>query len=202
MKNKFRQSPININSHGNIDISKIGLLQTYYQNSITCDLMHTGNFLRLQKFENQYLIFNNTKYYLKDIHYHGPSEHKFNMEKSAVECHMVHFNEANNAILVLGIMIEKGSNESTHGIIFDSIPQYNQTKEITINLNDLIVEGGFYTYAGSLTTPPFTENVQWVVFRNKKYINENSVQNYLNNFPVNARKCHDCSNTIVFESRH
>jgi len=200
MKNNFRQSPINIESNETIRIDSHDLLSIGYHNVVNCRVKHDGRFLRLSNFQNQTVRYRNRDYHLIDIHYHGPSEHKIDGQSTAIECHMVHANQEDNGFLVLGIMIEPcDSSGSDHGVIFNNIPQPNQTRDIKLGLNNLGTQGGFYTYAGSLTTPPYTENVQWVVFKQKHMVSSDLIRKYRNAFPKNNRKCCSCSNIFVFE---
>ncbi|XP_055851593.1 carbonic anhydrase 7-like [Episyrphus balteatus] len=134
----------------------------------------------------------NETYEAQSFHFHWGSqdskgsEHEINKKKYDVELHIVHKNvkfanltEASkdpSGILVLGIMLKKwqfvptprtGLNE-----VYDVLPElskYNSRKALNHSITmDSILSGlntrHFYTYQGSLTTPPCSEAVTWFVF--------------------------------------
>ena len=107
-----------------------------------------------------------TTYRLTQFHFHTPSEHLLNGEDFPMELHQVH--QAHNGdLLVIGVFIETGDQHRELRRIFRDLPA-DATETRTIRHFDLDAlipdDDDTYRYDGSLTTPPFSEGVRWIVF--------------------------------------
>ena len=107
-----------------------------------------------------------TTYRLTQFHFHTPSEHLLDGEEFPLELHLVH-QASNGALLVLGVLIEPGDRHRELRRMFRDLPA-DETETRTIkhfDLDELIPDDDdTYRYDGSLTTPPFSEGVRWIVF--------------------------------------
>ena len=116
--------------------------------------------------EENSIRLNNDTYVLKQFHYHTPSEHQFGGQNYPGEIHFVHANSRGN-LAVIGVMLEIGkANELLKPLIKGTqLTSENDDEIITaMNLSALAPAAAtFYHYAGSLTTPPCSEQVQWYV---------------------------------------
>jgi carbonic anhydrase len=111
---------------------------------------------------------------LDNFHWHTPSEHEIEGEKTPLEMHLVHFPaeteedpEQRPAVaLVLAVFIEQGRNNPALEPIFEDLPEGNRKRRVRdVRLTELLPdERESFRFRGSLTTPPFTEPVLWVVF--------------------------------------
>lgn len=107
-------------------------------------------------------------YKLKQIHFHLYSEHRLNSTQYPMEMHIVHKNEdtsdKDNENLVLGVLFDYQKDKEN-----DFLKDMKFAKEENIDnaeLKNIINENDpFFYYKGGLTTPPCTENVNWIVFR-------------------------------------
>ena len=109
---------------------------------------------------------NGKDYSLLQFHFHTTSEHRLDGEVFPMEMHLVHQAEDGEQ-LVVGVWIEAGDRNRDLAPIFADLPA-DGTETLTIHrfdLDELIPDDDdTYRYQGSLTTPPFTEGVQWIVF--------------------------------------
>jgi carbonic anhydrase len=128
-----------------------------------------GNFIEImdQEFE------------LKQFHFHSPSEHTVNGSHLPMEVHFVHQNEFGDYVVV-GVLFEQG----IHNERMDRLPSFRleRGEELTgdpINFNELIPDrSDYFLYNGSLTTPPCSEGVQWIVLKQPIIASAAQIQHY------------------------
>jgi carbonic anhydrase len=122
------------------------------------------------KGKQQCVVFNDTSYKLDHIHAHIPSEHTLNHRYFSMEWHFVHKNARGN-ILVLAVW---GNVEDEGKECFSDISGKLSRKETSVLLNpsDMISKySNIFTYRGSLTTPPTSEGVTWLILRDIQPMN-------------------------------
>jgi carbonic anhydrase len=138
-------------------------------------------------------------YSLAQFHFHEPSEHLKNSTPSSMEMHMVFANA--DKLLVVGRLVNEGSFNSTLGPIFSDLPQtINDENTVNdFNLNSLLPNSmETFRYTGSLTTPPFTEGVQWITFNEPLEMSSSQIHAFENLFPEgNAREVQPLNGRIV-----
>jgi len=108
------------------------------------------------------------RFALRQFHFHSPSEHHLEGKGSPLECHLVHQNEAGD-LLVIGILFEVGEENPFLARVWSHIParpgEEVHVESVRLKIADLLPKSHTsYRYEGSLTTPPCTENVRWIVF--------------------------------------
>ncbi|CAL3973534.1 hypothetical protein PZA11_005748 [Diplocarpon coronariae] len=117
---------------------------------------------------------NNTVYYLLGFHTHTQSEHTVDGEHTPAEVHLVHGEIDGTPRGVVGFRIVVGKESPFFKQFLVSrtvnIPAINSTERIAMESIDMslaLQEGGnlesYWTYRGSLTTPPCTEGKRWWV---------------------------------------
>lgn len=139
------------------------------------DIMGANEKKALTLFDS-YSIVNGTKYNMKQIHFHSPSEHKINGISYPLEAHIVHQNKETGRAFVLAILfhynLNTGSTTDAFSEVFRLAPKLmkNGAKSaVTFNKSNLQVLTSFlekqtkWVYRGSFTTPPCTEDVSWLV---------------------------------------
>ena len=110
-----------------------------------------------------YVLFNEDKYYLTDIHFHMPSEHVINGKQEDIEFHFVHTNERQEN-LVVGAMYHLSNDK---GWLYDRQNGDKWDLDAHEHWTDASVffpeQKSHYHYVGSLTTPPTSGPIQWFV---------------------------------------
>lgn len=101
------------------------------------------------------------RYHMIQAHFHSPSEHHIDGKEFPLEMHLVHTSENGDALLVLGILFEVGNfNEDVQKLLDSAIKMNKQV----VDFPHFVQPGaGLCTYEGSLTTPPCTEGVHWLI---------------------------------------
>ncbi|MCM3743510.1 carbonic anhydrase family protein [Sporosarcina luteola] len=149
------------------------------------------------------IVIDGTEYKLVQFHFHTPSEHQINGETMDMELHLVH-QDADGGLAVLGLMIKEGKENETLAAIWDALPMNETENEIdlneTIDLNALLPsDQTTYTYNGSLTTPPCTEKVKWIVFEEPIEMSKEQIQAYQETFPENQRPVQPVNDREIIE---
>jgi carbonic anhydrase len=137
-----------------------------------------------------YLTYNGDRFNLLQFHVHAPSEHTLESQAFDMEVHLVHQN-ALGQLAVVGVLLNKATNASRSGLdtLIENAPQSVGVKEKadqTIAVDFVPTAGNFYFYNGSLTTPPCTEGVLWMVAADTKTIlpaTVDSLHNLIKKFP-------------------
>jgi carbonic anhydrase len=134
------------------------------------DIIDNGHTIQVSVDEGSTLTLGDKKFMLKQFHFHTPSEHTIDGKNMPMEMHMVHQSDDGN-LAVLGILFKEGKTANPNlAKIIANLPaakgQTNHVKDQQLDLNVQIPADNYaYHYIGSLTTPPCSENVQWLVLR-------------------------------------
>lgn len=164
------QSPIDIRS-SDLRLTSFAALQFAYSAGTNLTLLNNGSpdiestVLALPDDPGNAVTLAGIRYDLVNVHFHTVSEHRLNGREFDMEMHLVHRDAAGN-LLVVGRWIELGNFNAALDPIFSALPgEEGQTAAINaFDLNGLLPDSlASVRYSGSLTTPPFSEGVQWVV---------------------------------------
>jgi carbonic anhydrase len=129
-------------------------------------------------------------YKLVQFHFHTPSEHRVQGRGFDMELHLVHQSEeGTNA--VIGVFLKRGPSSGALTPIFSSLPEdLNVKHELEKPFNParfLPDSRTHYRYVGSLTTPPCTEGVQWIVMTEPVTISDEDMAQFAERIHFNAR---------------
>ncbi|EKD72007.1 MAG: Carbonic anhydrase [uncultured bacterium] len=119
--------------------------------------------------EKESIIFADRKYHLVQFHFHTPSENEWHGRAFPLEIHFVNQSD-DGKIAVIGVFARAGGTNEIIENIIQHLPT-EEKKEIAIldhQINPaqlLPIDKDYYHFIGSLTTPPCTEGVQWIVMQ-------------------------------------
>lgn len=186
-KNGKEQSPINLPDAVALDSRELAI--AYHSSPLT--LLNNGITLQGNYKPGSWLHLNNQAYELLQFHFHSPSEHQVAGKAFEMELHLVHRSPA-GALAVIGVLIQAGKRNPVIQRIWDEIPgAMNVEKyvpEIEINAEKLLPQDrNFYQYTGSLTTPPCSEGVQWMVMREAIALSSGQIDRFHQVFARNSR---------------
>ncbi len=172
------QSPINIT--GAVVDGSLTALETHYE-GVPIELINNGHTVEFEYEVGSMLQLNGDDYDLLQFHFHTGSEHTIDNLQYPMEAHLVHQNAATGNLAVIGIFFEEGSENSFLANFSDNLPlaaddHYSSTN--MVNVGDLLpANGAYYTYSGSLTTPPCSEIVTWLVLKTPVEASSTQIQN-------------------------
>lgn len=124
-------------------------------------------------------------YNFLQFHWHTPSEHRIEGEGTPMEMHLVH-QAADGSLLVVAVFIVQGERHPELDKIFANLPgAAGQTAAVAdFNLRKLLPEDdASFRYLGSLTTPPFTEGVRFVVLEQAISFSQKQIEAFMQLFP-------------------
>jgi len=162
------QSPIDLATGFDLDLPQLTfdyrsqkkIRETNNGHSIQVDL-EPGSYLTVKDRDRRFEA--------KQLHFHSPSEHTVAGQSFAMEVHIVHADKDGN-LAVVGILFRSGAENPVLRQIWAFMPKdAGQTNEEAIPFEEsglLPPTREYYLYNGSLTTPPCSEGVTWVVLKN------------------------------------
>lgn len=171
------QSPIDINTDS-AEGDAPRLVFSYSDDTIHST--HTGLFVKLKyEDEGSAIVVDEREYDLIEVHPHTPSEHTIDGEGFPMEMHLVH-RAASGQLAVVGILFRAGEAHPAVSHFIDAVPIHPGDSYFLsehFNAADLLPSGNsHYGYDGSLTTPPCTEGVKWLVMSEIQEVSQEQVE--------------------------
>jgi carbonic anhydrase len=112
-----------------------------------------------------------------------------NGKRYAMVAHLVHRDSAGK-LAVVAVLLTPGEASPLIATLWDHLPQA-KNEEVAleqINVSDLLPgDSSYYTFSGSLTTPPCTEGVMWFVLRTPAVLSAAQIARFAERYPMNAR---------------
>ena len=144
-------------------------------------------------------------YDLVQFHFHRPSEEEIHGHRYAMVAHLVHKN-AGGDLAVVAVLIHAGEPNAFLKEVFDHFPPKGTTETkapgTTLDLGEFLPQHrGYYTFDGSLTTPPCTEHVRWFVLKSPVQASAAQVQQFAARYPHDARPVQALNDRTVTETR-
>ncbi len=145
------------------------------------------------------------RYELQQLHFHHPSEEKVNGKSYPLVAHLVHKN-ADGKLAVVAVLLKEGPANPFIAEIWKQLPAEEgrevAPEGVSIDASQLLpASRGYYTFTGSLTTPPCTEGVTWLVLKDPAQVSSAQVQAFANKYPHNARPVQPLNGRVVQATR-
>jgi carbonic anhydrase len=195
------QSPIDIRNPRKADLPP---LQFDYQPS-PLRIIDNGHTVMINYAPGSFLQVGNKRFMLKQFHFHRPSEEKIDGKEYELSLHLVHADEQGN-LAVVAVLLKRGSDNALIDELWSDLPQQKEHEEqfnnVRINAKALLpAELGYYTFPGSLTTPPCTENVTWFVLEKPVTVSGAEIQRFEKLYRHNSRPTEPLFDRVVLESK-
>ena len=184
-----RQSPINIEETATLQ-GPAEPLQFNYQAS-TGTVLNNGHTIQVDLSGDNTLTVRSSSFKLIQFHFHTPSEEQINGQGFAMVAHLVHKN-ADGQLAVVAVLLEPGAANSLIHQVWTYMPLDSGDRVSMptglIDMNALLPKDQrYYQFMGSLTTPPCTEGVLWMVMKQPTPISKEQFKLFTQIFPNNAR---------------
>jgi carbonic anhydrase len=194
------QSPIDITGAVKADLPPI---QFDYK-AAPLRIINNGHSIQVNYPEGSFIIVDGIQYQLVQFHFHHPSEEKIKGKSFDMVVHLVHKNAEGN-LAVVAVLMRKGQANALLKTLWEHLPKAEgkevASADVTINPMELLpAQRGYYTYTGSLTTPPCTEGVKWLVLKTPVEISDVQIDRFAHIYKHNARPVQPLDGRVVSES--
>lgn len=199
--NGKRQSPIDIKGGIRVDLEPI---RFDYRPSLFT-VTDNGHTIQVNVGEGSSFTLTGRTYHLIQFHFHRPAEERVNGKTYEMVAHLVH-REMDGSLAVLAVLLERGMENPVIQTIWNHLPlevgQEVAPPDLLLDLMKLLPEKReYYAYMGSLTTPPCTENVLWLVLKQPVAVSPEQIGIFARLYPYNARPVQPANDRLIKESR-
>jgi carbonic anhydrase len=144
------------------------------------------------------------RYELVQFHFHRPSEERIDGRQFEMSLHLVH-KDAAGKLAVVAVLLGKGPAHPAVQMVWNNLPleKHEESRaRSTIDPGHLLpADKRYYTYMGSLTTPPCSEGVLWVVMRTPVTLAEEQLELFARIYPMNARPPQPVAGRRIMQSQ-
>jgi carbonic anhydrase len=166
-------------------------------------IVNNGHTIQLNVADGSTLTAPGGTYKLVQFHFHRPSEHQINGKTYPMEVHFVHANAA-GGLAVVGVLMETGRPNPVFNKIVSTMPAAAGPPvraDTAINPNGLLpAKLAYYRYSGSLTTPPCSETVDWLLLTDPIQVASGDVAAFARLYSANARPVQGGNRRFVLRS--
>lgn len=207
--NGMGQSPIDVNSKAaagevlwEFNYGSSSLMMAH--NEHVEDLLDNGHTIQLSVEEGSTLNLSGNTYHLKQFHFHTPSEHTVDGKHMPMEMHMVHASE-DGKLAVVSVLIEEGKANANFAKIIEHLPAA-PGDTVSISDHKLVLDAHMpakekaYHYVGSLTTPPCSEGVEWLVLTDRISMSPEQIKAFAKRLNNNNRPPQPLNDRAVSKS--
>lgn len=190
------QSPINLTNFIHADLKP--LVFNYKAGGDT--ILNNGHTIQVNFVDGSEVTLNDHSYALKQFHAHAPSENQINGKTYPMEIHFVHA-DANGNLAVVAVMFEEGAANPGLTKAWQAMPERAGEKvalqDNVLGTDIMPADKSYYRFNGSLTTPPCTEGVTWLVLKKTVTASKAQIENFMhlmhhhNNRPIQAVNARD-----------
>jgi carbonic anhydrase len=182
-----QQSPIDIRGAKVADLPAIVFS---YQPSPLIEV-DNGHTVQVAYAPGSFITVGDHRYELQQFHFHHPAEERMNGRSYPLVAHLVH-KDAEGKLAVVAVLLTTGHANDVVERVWKNVPaeegKEGSPEGVTVDAAGLLpATRGYFTFTGSLTTPPCTEGVTWFVFKTPVQMSNDEVARFARKYPHNAR---------------
>ena len=193
------QSPVDIKT---VEKTNLPALDFQYTSAAPV-IWNNGHTVQVNLPSGSKLIVGNQSYELLQFHFHSPSEETFNGKHFPMVAHFVHKNAAGQ-LGVVGLLIQQGKKNQVLAPVLEHIPRVGEkisVDDLQLDLSKVIPAAhGYYSFEGSLTTPPCSEGVNWMVLKKPIEMSPSQIAAFVRIVKFNARPTQPLNDRVIKES--
>ena len=195
------QSPIDIRGAKPADLPAI----RFDYHAAPLAIVDNGHTIQVNYAPGSTIDVGGSRYELVQFHFHKPSEEKVGGKSHAMVAHLVHKN-AEGKLAVVAVLLDGGGANATIDTIWKHLPPEKEkpvvVPDASVDASSLLpADRGYYTFQGSLTTPPCSENVTWIVLKSPVRIANAEIAAFGKIYPMNARPVQPTNGREIEQTR-
>jgi carbonic anhydrase len=195
------QSPIDVKNAKPADLPA---LKIDYQ-AVPLNIIDNGHTIQVNYPPGSTLTVGDKTYTLKQFHFHHPAEEYINGKSFPLVAHLVHA-DAEGHLAVIAVLYEPGAANPLIDKLWKNLPAEKEKAQdvpsVSVQAQDLLPsDRGYYTFAGSLTTPPCSEGVAWYVLQSHATLSPEQIAVFAKIYPKNARPIQATNGREILQSK-
>ncbi|MBR8834918.1 MAG: carbonic anhydrase family protein [Stigonema ocellatum SAG 48.90 = DSM 106950] len=199
-KTGIQQSPIDLHLAIAAELSPIEI--DYKESPL--HIVNNGHTIQVNYEPGSSMKLDGQTFNLEQFHFHNPSEHIIDKKPFDMELHLVHRSGA-GALAVIGVFLKQGQHNAALQPIWEAFPVRNEPEQVvkTVKVNAeqfLPKDRKVYRYFGSLTTPPCSQGVNWIVMQQPIELSQDQIQKFAKLISIDARPVQPLNNRFVLRS--
>jgi len=198
--NGQRQSPIDIRGGLAVDLEPVKF--DYRPSAFS--VVDNGHTVQVNLPPGNAIEVGGRRYELVQFHFHRPSEERIDGRQFEMSLHLVH-KDPSGRLAVVGVLLGKGPAHPAVQTVWNNLPLERNEEapaRAQIDPSHLLPEDRrYFTYMGSLTTPPCSEGVQWVVMRTPVTATPEQIELFARIYPMNARPAQPVAGRRIMQSQ-
>ena len=179
------QTPIDVTGAVEVDLAD----PVFDYAALAATVVNNGHTIQANASEGNTVTVDGAVSPLQQIHFHAPSEHTIDGVSAAAEVHFVHTTD-DGVITVVGVMIVEGAEANAAWQPYVDALTTAEGAETTVELDWAAMLPGVRTtfrYTGSLTTPPCTEGVNWLLMSEPVALSADQIAAFVAGYEGNNR---------------
>jgi carbonic anhydrase len=182
-----QQSPVDIQHETPADLPPIQF--NYVPSPLR--IIDNGHTIEVMVAPGSSIQVGDAKYELQQFHFHHPAEERIHGKSFPLVAHLVH-KSAEGKLAVVAVLFKHGAPNAFLKGLWKNMPPDKGVEHapegVTFDLNQLLPKDrGYYTFSGSLTTPPCSEQVTWFVLKTQAEMSKDGEAAFVKKYPHNAR---------------
>ncbi len=194
-----RQSPIDLRDGIKVDLEQIAF--DYRPSGF--NVVDNGHTVQVAVGLGNYITVQNRTYELVQFHFHRPSEERINGRGTEMVVHLVH-KDAEGHLAIIAVLLERGAANPMIQTVWNNLPLEKHdtvTPAVTLDVSEILPQKReYFTFMGSLTTPPCTEGVLWLVMKTPMPASPAQMALFSRLYPLNARPTQPGGGRVIKES--
>ena len=195
------QSPIDIRGAVRSDLPAI----QFDYHPVPLRIVDNGHTIQVNYAPGSGITVDDKRYELVQFHFHKPSEEAIDGKRRDMVVHLVHKDDAGK-LAVVAVLLKAGETNPVIAALWNNLPAHKEgeveLKGVQIDPADLLPKDrGYYTFDGSLTTPPCSEGVTWYVLKNPSQVSGGEIARFAKAYPMNARPLQPLNDRVVRASQ-
>lgn len=195
-----RQSPIDIREGIQVDLEAVN----FDYKPASYNVVNNGHTVQVNFGAGNRISLTGRTYELMQFHFHHPAEETVGGRGYPMVAHLVH-KDAEGRLAIVALLIESGTLNPVVQSVWNNLPlEVNEPLVPTaaIDMSQLLPQRReYYTYMGSMTTPPCSEGVLWIVLKEPIKLSPQQIAIFARLYPMNARPVQATAGRLIKESQ-